>query len=213
MNILVSNDDGYQSDGIKLLEQHLSKIAQVVVVAPIDNKSACSSALTVNKSIKISKIAKNIYAVNGNPGDCVHLALYGLLKDKFDIVVSGINFGSNLGDDVIYSGTVAAAIEGRFLGLPSLAISLTGHQGKHFDTAAIVASQLVTHIKTAKVTPNTILNVNVPDIPYKDIKGCLDYRITERLCQRAHTPRDELWLQAGVQNRNVYIRIFSLANC
>ena len=124
MRILISNDDGYEAKGIKQLAKSLSEIAEVIVVAPNKNKSAASSSLTLGKPLKPIQIDKNIYAIDATPSDCVHLALCGFIKESIDLVVTGINFGANLGDDVIYSGTVAGAIEGRFLGLPSIAISL-----------------------------------------------------------------------------------------
>ena len=123
MRILISNDDGYEAKGIKQLSKSLSEIAEVIVVAPNKNKSAASSSLTLGKPLKPILIDKNIYAIDATPSDCVHLALCGFIKESIDLVVTGINFGANLGDDVIYSGTVAGAIEGRFLGLPSIAIS------------------------------------------------------------------------------------------
>ena len=132
MRILVSNDDGYQAEGIKQLTQTLSEIAEVVVVAPNENKSAASSSLTIGKPLEPIQIDENVFAIDATPSDCVHLALCGFLKKSIDLVVTGINFGANLGDDVIYSGTVAGAIEGRFLGLPSIAISLTGRT-KHIE--------------------------------------------------------------------------------
>ena len=115
MRILISNDDGYKADGIIQLAKSLSEIAEVIVVAPSQNKSAASSSLTLGKPLKPIHIEKNIYAIDGTPSDCVHLALCGFIKESIDLVVTGINFGANLGDDVIYSGTVAGAIEGRFL--------------------------------------------------------------------------------------------------
>jgi len=130
MRILISNDDGYQAKGIKQLAESLSEIADVIVVAPSENKSAASSSLTIGKPLKPIKVEDNIYAIDATPSDCVHLAVCGFIKESVDLVVTGINFGSNLGDDVIYSGTVAGAIEGRFLGLPSIAISLANWDGK-----------------------------------------------------------------------------------
>ena len=171
MRILVSNDDGYQAEGIKQLTQALSEIAEVVVVAPNENKSAASSSLTIGKPLKPVQIDDNIFAIDATPSDCVHLALCGFIKESIDLVVTGINFGANLGDDVIYSGTVAGAIEGRFLGLPSIAISLASWECKHFDTAGDVAKLLVAQIDKAPLAYNTIINVNVPDVPMSEIKG------------------------------------------
>ena len=180
MKILISNDDGYQAEGIETLAQYLSKDHEVVVVAPNENKSAASSSLTLNQALKPKKIDTNIYSINATPSDCVHLALCGFLDDEFDLVVTGINFGPNLGDDVIYSGTVAGAIEGRFLGLPSIAVSLASWEGKYFDTAGRVASQVVNQIHTSQLSHDTVLNVNVPDVPYEDIQGFQTTRLGKR---------------------------------
>ncbi|MDB2670798.1 5'/3'-nucleotidase SurE [Candidatus Pseudothioglobus singularis] len=180
MRILISNDDGYKADGIIQLAKSLSEIAEVIVVAPSENKSAASSSLTIGKPLKPIQIEKNIYVVDATPSDCVHLALCGFIKESIDIVVTGINFGANLGDDVIYSGTVAGAIEGRFLGLPSIAISLASWECKHFDTAGEIAKLLVAQIDKAPLAYNTIINVNVPDIPMSEIKGIKSTRLGNR---------------------------------
>ena len=180
MRILVSNDDGYQAEGIKQLTLALSEIAEVIIVAPNENKSAASSSLTIGKPLKPIQIEHNIYAIDATPSDCVHLALCGFIRDPIDLVVTGINLGANLGDDVIYSGTVAGAIEGRFLGLPSIAISLVSRQCKHFETAAIIALRLVEKIEKAPLSHNTIINVNVPDVPIGDIKGIKSTRLGNR---------------------------------
>jgi len=171
MRILISNDDGYQAKGIKQLTKSLSEIAEVIVVAPSENKSAASSSLTLGRPLKPIQIEENIYAIDATPTDCVHLALCGFIKESIDLVVTGINFGANLGDDTIYSGTVAGAIEGRFLGLPSIAISLASWEGNHFETAGEIAKILVTQIGKSELSHNTIINVNVPDIPLSEIKG------------------------------------------
>ena len=180
MRILISNDDGYQADGIIQLANSLSEIADVIVVAPSENKSAASSSLTIGKPLKPIQIEKNIYAIDATPSDCVHLALCGFIRESIDLVVTGINFGANLGDDVIYSGTVAGAIEGRFLGLPSIAMSLASWECKHFDTAGDVAKLLVAQIDKAPLAYNTIINVNVPDIPMSEIKGIKGTRLGNR---------------------------------
>lgn len=177
MKILVSNDDGFLATGINVLTEALAEIANVVVVAPDRNRSAASNSLTVHAPLRISKIAENRYSVDGTPSDCVHLALTGLLDDEPDLVVSGINHGANLGDDVIYSGTVAAAMEGRFLGLPTIAISLAGDRLTHFDTAARVVTEMVKKLERASLAPDTTLNVNVPDIPYDELKGIVAARL------------------------------------
>ena len=180
MRILVSNDDGYKAKGIKQLTKSLSEIAEVIVVAPSENKSAASSSLTIGKPLKPIQIEKNIYSIDATPTDCVHLALCGFIKESIDLVVTGINFGANLGDDTIYSGTVAGAIEGRFLGLPSIAISLASWECNHFETAGEIAKKLVTKIEKSGLSHNTIINVNVPDIPLSEIKGIKSTRLGSR---------------------------------
>jgi len=180
MRILISNDDGYQAKGIKQLTKSLSEIAEVIVVAPSENKSAASSSLTLGRPLKPIQIEKNIYAIDGTPSDCVHLALCGFIKESIDLVVTGINFGANLGDDTIYSGTVAGAIEGRFLGLPSIAISLASWECNHFETAGEIAKRLVAQIVNSELSSNTILNVNIPDIPLSKIQGIKSTRLGSR---------------------------------
>ena len=180
MRILVSNDDGYQADGIIQLAKSLSDIAEVIVVAPSENKSAASSSLTIGKPLKPIQIDTNIYAIDATPSDCVHLALCGFIKESIDLVVTGINSGANLGDDVIYSGTVAGAIEGRFLGLPSIAISLASWECNYFETAGNIAKMLVKQIDKALLLKNTIINVNVPDIPMNEILGIKSTRLGSR---------------------------------
>ena len=180
MRILISNDDGYQAKGIKQLAESLSEIADIIIVAPNTNKSAASSSLTLGKPLKPIQIEHNIYAIDATPSDCVHLALCGFLKESIDLVVTGINFGPNLGDDVIYSGTVAGAIEGRFIGLPSIAISLASFECENFETAGAIAKQLVAQIDKAPLSYNTIMNVNVPDVPLSNIKGIKSTRLGNR---------------------------------
>lgn len=171
MKILVSNDDGYLATGINVLTAALEKVAEVVVVAPDRNRSAASNSLTLKVPLRVSEVAPNRYKVDGTPSDCVHLALTGFLDFEPDLVVSGINHGANLGDDVIYSGTVAAAMEGRFLGLPTIAVSLVGNELQYFETAAAVASELVQKIERAPLAPDVVLNLNVPDITLRELKG------------------------------------------
>ena len=180
MRILISNDDGYKAKGIKQLTKSLSEIAEVIVVAPSENKSAASSSLTLGRPLKPIQIEKNIYAIDATPTDCVHLALCGFIKESIDLVVTGINFGANMGDDTIYSGTVAGAIEGRFLGLPSIAMSLASWECNHFETAGEIAKRLVTQIDKSTISYNTIINVNVPDIPLSEIKGIKSTRLGSR---------------------------------
>ena len=171
MKILVSNDDGYLARGINALATALSEIAEVIVVAPDRNQSGASNSLTLHSPLRVNKVAEGRYFVNGTPSDCVHLALSGFLDEDPDIVVSGINHGANLGDDVIYSGTVAAAMEGRFLGLPSISVSLVGRRAQHFDTAARVATDLVRKLQDRPLHKDIMLNVNVPDLPYAALNG------------------------------------------
>ena len=171
MKILVSNDDGYLATGINVLTAALEKVAEVVVVAPDRNRSAASNSLTLKVPLRVSEVAPNRYKVDGTPSDCVHLAVTGFLDFEPDLVVSGINHGANLGDDVIYSGTVAAAMEGRFLGLPTIAVSLVGNDLQHFETAAAVASELVQKIERAPLASDVVLNLNVPDVALSELKG------------------------------------------
>ena len=171
MKILVSNDDGYMARGIVALAEALAEIAEVILMAPDRNHSGASNSLTLHSPLRVRQVEANRYFVNGTPSDCVHLALSGYLPDDPDIVVSGVNHGANLGDDVIYSGTVAAAMEGRFLGLPAIAVSLVGQHGKHFDTAARVACDLVKRLQSNPLPGDIILNVNVPDLPFDELAG------------------------------------------
>jgi 5'-nucleotidase len=182
MKILVSNDDGYLSTGINALIDALEAVADVTVVAPDRNRSAASSSLTLSRPLRVTEYGPKRYKVDGTPSDCVHLAVTGFLDEEPDLVVSGINHGANLGDDVIYSGTVAAAMEGRFLGLPTIAVSLVGKslvgaQLTHFATAARVAVELVQKIERAGLKPDTVLNVNVPDRPYEELTGIYSTRL------------------------------------
>ena len=180
MRILISNDDGYKAKGIQVLIKELEKIAQITVVAPSRNRSGASSSLSLDKPIKVTKKENSFYFLSGTPTDCVHIALTGLMQTLPDMVISGINHGPNLGDDTIYSGTVAGAIEGRFLGLPSIAISLASWECIHFETAGEIAKRLVTQIDKSELSYNTILNVNVPDIPLSEIKGIKSTRLGSR---------------------------------
>ena len=178
MKILVSNDDGYHAKGITVLTEALEAVADVVVVAPDRNRSAASNSLTLSDPLRVKRYAEGRYSVNGTPSDCVHLALTGLLEEEPDLVVSGINHGANLGDDVIYSGTVAAAMEGRFLGLPTIAVSLVGEDRlKHFDTAGRVVAEMVVKLEAAMLSSDVILNVNVPDRPYEELTGIQAVRL------------------------------------
>ena len=174
MRVLVSNDDGVDAEGIAVLASHLRQAGhEVTVVAPDRDRSGASNSLTLDLPIRVRRVDAHTYAVAGTPTDCVHLALTGLLAQEPDIVVSGINNAANLGDDVIYSGTVSAAMEGRFLGLPAVAVSLVSrnHQPQHFDTAARAAVQIVARLVADPLPSDTILNVNVPDLPYEQLRG------------------------------------------
>lgn len=180
MHILISNDDGYLADGINALARALSQHADVSVVAPDRNRSAASNSLTLDMPLRATRCDNGFVRVDGTPTDCVHLAITGLLDKEPDMVFAGINHGANLGDDVIYSGTVAAATEGRFLGLPAVAISLVGSDPKHFDTAAQVAVMLLHKIQKQPLPQDTLLNVNVPDLPLDQLKGFLSTRLGAR---------------------------------
>jgi 5'-nucleotidase len=171
MKILISNDDGYHAAGLAALAAALSELAETIIVAPDRNQSGASHSLTLDAPLRVGVTSEGVYFVNGTPTDCVHLAITGLLDKDPDMVVAGINHGANLGDDVLYSGTVAAAIEGRFLGLPAIAVSLTGDSLKHFDTAARAVCALIVRLQNHPLPADTILNVNVPDIPYEQLRG------------------------------------------
>lgn len=180
MNILISNDDGYQSRGIRTLADALAAVATVHVVAPERDRSGASNSLTLDSPIRARSADNGYTCVDGTPTDCVHLAITGLLEQEPDMVVAGINAGANLGDDVLYSGTVAAAMEGRFLGAPALAVSLAGDQPVHYDTAARVALELVQRVRAGTLPADTILNVNVPDLPWAQLRGMQATRLGHR---------------------------------
>lgn len=182
MHILVSNDDGFAAQGLVCLANALRQVARVSVVAPDRNQSGVSNALTLERPLRAVEEPNGFLRVDGTPTDCVHLAITGLLHEEPDMVFSGINHGANLGDDVLYSGTVAAATEGRFLGLPAVAISLAAPSGEplHFDTAARVALDLLRHIQAHPLPPDTILNVNVPDLPLEQLQGYQATRLGNR---------------------------------
>jgi 5'-nucleotidase len=170
MRILVSNDDGVQAPGLAILARALMSIAEVTVIAPDRNRSGASNSLTLQNPLRVQRIENGFYSVEGTPTDCVHLAITGLFEEKFDMVIAGINAGANTGDDVFYSGTVAAAMEGRFLGLPAIAVSLAGEH-QHYQTAAAVSKMLVTYVQQNPLPAQTILNVNVPDHLIDQLKG------------------------------------------
>lgn len=181
MHILVSNDDGYLARGLSILVEHLEKIARVTVVAPQVDRSASSNSLTLDRPLLPERAENGFIAINGTPTDCVHIAITALLaEDPPDIVVSGINRGPNLGDDILYSGTVAAATEGRFLGLPAIAVSLDGYAGNYFSTAAKVVVKVIQQLKNKPLATDTILNINVPDIDYEEVESYQATRLGKR---------------------------------
>lgn len=181
MKILITNDDGVYAPGITALAEALSEIAEVTVIAPDQNRSGISSAISLELPLRVMRSPTGWYMLNGTPADCVKLALSGFLSDEPDMVVSGINAGPNLGDDVVYSGTVGGAIEGRFLRLPSMAISCAGRHGKfYYDTAAKVAVDIIKRLEKNPLESGLILNVNVPNIPYDQLKGIKICRQGER---------------------------------
>ncbi|WP_179958520.1 5'/3'-nucleotidase SurE [Coxiella endosymbiont of Amblyomma sculptum] len=175
MHLLLSNDDGVYAKGLSILVSSLREFGRVNVVAPDRNRSGASNSLTLHAPLHIRNLENGMISVEGTPTDCVHLAITGILQEVPDMVVAGINDGPNLGDDVWYSGTVAAAMEGRFLGLPALAVSLVGERFSYHETAAEVTRRLIKHIVKDSLPPNTILNINVPDLPYRELRG---FRIT-----------------------------------
>lgn len=203
MRILLSNDDGYFAPGLDVLAERLSKLADIVVVAPERDRSGASNSLTLDRPLTVRKAQNGFYYVNGTPTDCVHLAVTGLLDQLPDMVISGINDGANMGDDTIYSGTVAAATEGYLLGVPSLAVSMSKHNARHFETAAQVVVDLLQHYEKSPFSAPILLNVNVPDIPYEEIKGKTVTRLGKRHKAepviKSTTPRGETvyWVGAA----------------
>ncbi len=188
MRILLSNDDGYFSPGIECLAHVLSDVAEIVVVAPERDYSGASNSLTLDRPLTLKRGSNGFFHVNGTPTDCVHLAVTGVLDELPDMVVSGINLGANMGDDTIYSGTVAAATEGFLLGIPSIAVSLCSKVGGHFETAAHVARELVALISQRSMREPLLLNVNVPDVPYADLRGKTVTRLGKRHKAEAMVP-------------------------
>lgn len=182
MRILVSNDDGIYAEGINILAEAMRVFGDIHVVAPDRNRSGASNSLTLHNPIRVKEIAEGFVSVEGTPTDCVHLALTGLLNVQPDLVIAGINAGANLGDDVLYSGTVAAATEGRFLGLPAIAISLVGNEFVHYETAAKVAQKLIYELPRLSLRGQIILNVNVPDVPFDALRGFEITRLGTRHC-------------------------------
>lgn len=171
MRILLSNDDGVHAEGLHILTKTLGDVAELDVIAPDRNRSGASHSLTLESPVRVNTLSNGYISVQGTPTDCVHLALTGLLPHKPDIVVSGINENSNLGDDVIYSGTVAAAVEARILGIPSIAISLVEPLKFYYKTAAVIVKQIIEQLRKDPLPATTILNINVPDLPLDEIRG------------------------------------------
>jgi len=201
MRILLSNDDGYFAPGIEALAAALAPLGEITVVAPERDHSGASNSLTLDRPLRLRRSANGFYFVNGTPTDCVHLAVTGMLECVPDMVVSGINLGANMGDDTIYSGTVAAAMEGYLLGVPSIAISLASKRGAHFSTAAGIARELVERFQRRAFDEPVLLNVNVPD--EAEVKGVRVTRLGRRhKAEKAVpqlTPRDETvyWVGAA----------------
>lgn len=198
MRFLISNDDGYFAPGIAALAMALGDEGEVAVCAPERDRSGASNSLTLDRPLTVRTAPNGFLFVNGTPTDCVHLAATGLMPELPDMVVAGINHGANMGDDTIYSGTVAAATEGYLLGVPSVAISLASKTPQHFETAAIVARNLVQRLKRFPLRGAVLLNVNVPDIPYEEIKGMRVTRLGRRhkssAVVRSENPRGEtIW--------------------
>jgi 5'-nucleotidase len=203
MRILLSNDDGYFAPGLAALYTALTPLAEITVVAPERDKSGASNSLTLDRPLNLRQAPNGFYFITGTPTDCVHMAVTGLLGFVPDMVVSGINSGSNMGDDTIYSGTVAAATEGYLLGIPSIAISMAGHEARHYETAAWVAAELVRRHQRHELMSPVLLNVNVPDVPREGLQGFEVTRLGKRHkaepAVKATNPRGETvyWIGAA----------------
>jgi 5'-nucleotidase len=203
MRILLSNDDGYFSPGITMLGEMLAPLGEITIVAPERDRSGASNSLTLDRPLTARRTQGRVYSVNGTPTDCVHLAVTGLLKELPDIIISGINYGANMGDDTIYSGTLAAATEGFLLGIPSVAISLVAESGGHFRTAGQVAAELVTRFRRRPFGQPVLLNVNVPDLEHGALRGMQVTRLGKRhkaeAVVKSKTPRGETvyWIGAA----------------
>ncbi len=203
MRILLSNDDGYFSPGLAALAESLAGLGDITVVAPERDRSGASNSLTLDRPLTVRRSANGFLFVNGTPTDCVHLAVTGLLEELPDIVVSGINLGANMGDDTIYSGTVAAAMEGFLLGISSFAISLASKEGRHLETAARIARDLVKRFQLAPPRQPVLLNVNVPDVSQEALGGVEVTRLGKRHKAepviKAVTPRNQTvyWIGAA----------------
>jgi 5'/3'-nucleotidase len=180
VKILVSNDDGYFAPGITLLAEALARLGDVTVVAPERDRSGASNSLTLDRPLIVRRAPNGYFSVNGTPTDCVHIAVTGLLDFTPDVIVSGVNLGANMGDDTIYSGTVAAAVEGYLLGIPSLAVSLTSKEGSHFESAIGVALEMVERLSRAPFGEPVLFNVNVPDVAPERLRGMEVTRLGKR---------------------------------
>jgi 5'-nucleotidase len=180
MRILLSNDDGYFAPGLAALAEALAPLGEITVVAPERDRSGASNSLTLDRPLMLSRAPNGFMYVNGTPTDCVHMAVTGILDFQPDVIVSGVNNGSNMGDDTLYSGTVAAATEGYLLDIPSIAVSLVGRELRHYATAARVARDLVQRLAREPFGAPVLLNVNVPDVPYEDLAGTEVTRLGRR---------------------------------
>ena len=180
MRFLLSNDDGYLAPGLACLARALAPRGHLDIVAPERDRSGASNSLTLDRPLRVRRGDNGFHYVDGTPTDCVHLAITGIVEHKPDMVIAGINRGANLGDDVLYSGTVAAAMEGRFLGVPAIAVSLVGHEGRNYDTAAEIVVRLVQRLCDDPLPADTILSVNVPDVPIAEIAGIEATRLGHR---------------------------------
>lgn len=201
MRILLSNDDGYFAPGLACLAELLSEIAEIIVVAPERDRSGSSNSLTLDRPLSLHKSHNGFYYVNGTPTDCVHLAVTGMLDVMPDMVISGVNQGANMGDDTIYSGTVAAATEGFLLGIPSLAVSLVDVSNGNYLTAARVAADMVKRLREHEIQSPVLLNINVPDIEYQQLKGIEVTRLGRRHKAepviKSQNPRGEILYWVG----------------
>lgn len=200
MHFLISNDDGYRATGIELLAAAMSEMGEVTVVAPDRNRSGASNSLTLDSPLYVKRAENGFFFVNGTPTDCVHLAITGLIDSEPDLVISGVNAGANLGDDVLYSGTVAAAMEGRFLGCPALAVSLAGENPVHFETAVRVVVNMVDALSDNSLVNDLLLNINIPDLAFEQLGDIevtrLGYRHMAEPAIKMHDPenREIYWI-------------------